>query len=91
MPYLSFDVEVDDFLSSCDRRDITDLIDALVEDGHLPKGSRDLKNIKTDNIIARQGRGEEEFSEKLQKFKSKYYSLSQEDEDILNVLFKKYI
>lgn len=89
MPYLSFDVEIDDFLSSCDRRDITDLIDALVEDGHLPKGSRDLKNIKTDNIIARQGRGEIEFSEKLDKLKTKYYSLTQEEEEFFEEVFKR--
>ena len=37
MPYIDVDIDVDDFLSYCSRRDIDDLIDALIEDEYLPK------------------------------------------------------
>jgi len=39
MPYFYSDTEVDisidEFLSECDSGDIKELIDALIEDGHL--------------------------------------------------------
>lgn len=31
------DIDPDEFVSSCNSREIKELIDALVEDGHIPK------------------------------------------------------
>ena len=31
------DVDVDDFVSACNKKEISELIDVLVEDGHLPQ------------------------------------------------------
>ena len=89
MPY--FNIEVDEFLFNCDRRDIDDLIDALVEDGYIPKGTYNLKNPKNEKASNIQGRGEMDFSEKLEQLKKKYYSLSEEDESKIEEIFKKYI
>lgn len=41
MPYFdidSIDIEPDEFVSSCNSREIKELIDALVEDGHIQRG-----------------------------------------------------
>jgi len=78
------DVDVDDFLSSCNKREINDLIEALVEDGHLPKSVLNKNDQK-------EGRLESQFSFKVDKLKEKYYSISKEDEEVLENIFKKYL
>ena len=30
------DVDVDDFISACSKREITELVDALIDEGHIP-------------------------------------------------------
>jgi hypothetical protein len=82
--YTDIDIDVDEFLNECDSRDIKDLIEALVEDGHLPKSVLDSPNDKL-------GKLESDFVNKIDSLKNKYYSLSQEDEETLNKLFQKYI
>ncbi len=84
------DIDIDDFLWSCSKRDITDLIDALVEDGHLPKGLINQKG-KLNQEYTGKGRLEEDFSDKLEKLKDKYYSLTSEEEEFFERLFKKYL
>jgi hypothetical protein len=86
MPYFSteIDIDADEFVSSCSKRDIKNLIDALVEDGHLPELV--LSNGNKTNL----GYHESEFIEKLTILGTKYYSLSKEDEDTLEKIFKKY-
>lgn len=39
------DIDPDEFVSSCNSREIEELIDALVEDGHIPK----INNIAPDD------------------------------------------
>jgi hypothetical protein len=34
---VDLDIDVDDFLSECSKREIKEIIDALIEDGHLEK------------------------------------------------------
>jgi len=84
------DIDVDDFLYSCSSYDIKELINALVEDGHLPKEVLNEKGEVREEMV-RRGRGEEDFSEKLESLKTKYYSLSEEDEGQLNKIFIKYL
>lgn len=78
------DVDADEFVSACGKRDIQELIEALVERGHIsPSAVEDAdKNI---------GVLESFFIEKMDKLKEKYYRLSQEDEKTLEDLFKKYL
>lgn len=84
------DIDVDDFLCSCTSYDIKELINALVEDGHLPKEVLNEKGDVKEELL-RRGRGEEEFSQKLESLKEKYYSLTQEEEDFFEKMFRKYL
>ena len=86
----SVDIDIDDFLYSCSSYDIKELINALVEDDHLPK---DILNEKKEvkMVYSKRGRLEIEFSEKLELLKSKYYSLTEEEENLLNNIFSKYL
>jgi hypothetical protein len=86
----SIDIDVDDFLYSCSSYDIRELITALVEDGHLPKEVLNKEGEVREETI-RRGRGEEEFSQRLESLKTKYYSLSQEEEEFFDRVFKKYL
>ena len=85
----SIDIEVDEFVWSCSEYDIKELIKVLVENEHLPEGIIDQSGeIKTE--YPRKGIMEVDFSEKLEKLKLKYYSLSQEEEEFFDKVFKKY-
>lgn len=78
------DVDVDEFVSACSKREIKELIDSLIEDGHL-NASAIPGNDKNIGVF------ESQFIEKLDGLKEKYYRLSQEDEKTLEDLFKKYL
>jgi len=86
----SVDIDIDDFLWNCSKYDIKELINALVDGGHIPKEVVNLKGEVKEEIIFK-GRGESEFSEKLDKLKEKYYSLNQEEEKFFDGLFLKYL
>jgi type III secretory pathway lipoprotein EscJ len=78
------DVDVDEFVSACSKREIKELIVALIDEGHLsPSVSED--NDKHVGVL------ESDFIEKMEILKQKYYRLSREDENILEELFKKYL
>lgn len=85
MPYIDVDIDADEYVSNCRKRDIKELIEALVDGGHLPN------SVLKINEEDRRTLGEIEFSEKLEILKTKYYSLTQEEEEFLNKLFSKYI
>lgn len=86
MPNLEVDVdiEVDEFVDSCSKREIKELIDYLIEEGHLSDEVIDNNNEKMGSL-------EMEFVENINKLKSKYYSLSSEDEGEIMKIFKKYL
>lgn len=80
------DIDVDEFLSACSSREIKEVIDALVEDGHLPKNV-----INSEGGNPKRGVLEIEFIDKLELLKEKYYSLTLEDEQTIQEIFKKYL
>jgi hypothetical protein len=82
------DIEPYEFVDACNSREIKELINTLVDNGHLPK-----EVVYSDGNIRKDKRGvlEIEFMEKLDKFKEKYYSLSLEDEQTMQQFFKKYL
>jgi L-arabinose isomerase len=90
MPYIDIDIEIYEFVRSCTKNEIKELIEELIENDHLPK---DVINTKGDvkKEISRKTNSELVFSEKLDKLKEKYFSLSQEEELSLNNIFNKYI
>jgi hypothetical protein len=83
MPYFDVDVDVDDFLSACNSREIKELIQALVDDGHLPES---ISEFKSSNI----GISESEYEDALGKLHGKYHTLSKEEEEAIIKISKRF-
>jgi len=81
---IEIDIEPSEFVDNCSRSEIKELIEILVNERHLPKSVLRKLNISYSRL-------EEEFSDKLDELSKKYHSISSEDEEILNKIFKKYI
>jgi len=86
MPEFSSDIDIEpsEFIDNCSKREIKELIEILVDERHLPKSVLRKSNTSYSRL-------EEEFSDKLDELSKKYHSISSEDEEILNKIFKKYI
>jgi hypothetical protein len=78
------DIDVDDFLSECSNREIKELISALIEYGHLEK--HPLIPGQDEKL----GVMEKEFLGKLQTISTKYYSMTDEELEMINNLYNKY-
>ena len=78
------DIDVDEFVSTCNKKEIKELIEVLIENGHISPSA----STETDKNV---GVLESDFIEKMEKLKEKYYRLSHEDEKTLEDLFKKYL
>lgn len=92
MPEFTSEIDVDpgEFIDSCTKREIKELIEYLVEDGHLPKSV--LNQMTPDkNDKPRTSMLEDEFIEKMVKLSEKYHMISKEDEENLETIIKKYI
>jgi hypothetical protein len=81
--YVDIDVDVVDFVSACNKREIEELIDELIFRGYLNRNPIDVPS----DI----GLMESMFVEKMSKLTNCYYRLTTEDEQTLENLFKKYI
>lgn len=83
------DIEPYEFVRECSRTEIKELIDELVDEGHLPKSVLSLPNInknrKYNSLL------EEEFVVNINKLCEKYHTISKEDEEIIEAIIKKYI
>lgn len=82
-------IEPYEYINSCGSGDIKELIEELVDAGYLPKSVLNLnkKGKPNDGL----GRLQSEFMDNFEKLSKVYYSISKEDEDILQTIFKKYI
>jgi hypothetical protein len=85
MPYISteteIDLSIDEFLDECSSREIKELIEALIEDGHIPK-PKQKDNLSINHEI---------FSENMDRLSEKYLNIQNEDLETLEKLFKKYL
>lgn len=81
--YVDIDVDIVDFISACNKREIEELIDELIFHGYLNRNSIDVPSDM--------GLMESMFVEKMSKLTNCYYRLTTEDEQTLENLFKKYI
>ena len=79
---VDLDITVDEFLSECSSREIKELIDALIADGHLSAHSLSNSVVLSLN--------ESDFAKKTVDLASKYYSMSNEDIQIIEDIHKKY-
>jgi|LakMenEpi03Aug12_release.lakeMendotaPanAssembly.Ray.scaffolds.fasta_scaffold1758243_1 hypothetical protein len=78
---VDIDIDVDEFLSNCDKEDIKDLIESLREDGHLK-----IENMSPDNISYM----EEKHRYYCAHLADSYLQISPEDMEIIEKLSKKY-
>lgn len=87
MPYLdydgSIDIDVDDFLSACNRREIEELIDALEDSGHIRPSRRVVDNPEVSAP-------EQLFEEALNKLHGKWNQLSNSEEVIILTITKRF-
>ena len=81
----NIDISVDEFLSECSTSERKEIIVAMIEDGFLPKWIIDEQGKVVKDRIKTQM--EDEFEKNLDKLKSKYYSLSSEDEESIKKIF----
>jgi hypothetical protein len=84
------EIEPYEFVRACSKSEIREPIIELVEEEHLPKSALQQMNTNKGNkrntsIL------EEEFLEKMDKLSKRFHSISKEDEEILEIIFKKYI
>jgi hypothetical protein len=90
MPYFDYDgeihIDVDDFLSAIDVRERKELIEALVEDGHIPKSVLGASGGSTNGASV----CEFEFEQALDTLHGKYSRLTKEEEDIIIKISKRF-
>ena len=70
---IDVDVEVNDFLDACDSSEIEEIIDYLIEDGHINKFA--VNDYNTDQSVT-----EIEFEDALKKLQGNWNRLSSDDE-----------
>ena len=75
---------MDEFLSNCSPREIEKLIDSLIEDGYLNSNAVKNQEPNSLNII------EMEWEVVLDNLKQKRLIVSNEDEEIIKLISKKY-
>jgi len=75
------DIDPDDFVNACNKREIEELIKALIEDGHINDPYVKRKNNVSMN--------EESFNECLDKISTNYLQLTQEEEEVIRNIAKR--
>jgi len=89
MPYFdvdSIEIEPYEFVQSCRKSEIRDLIIELVSHGHLPESVLIFSKENQQATML-----EQDFSENMNKLSKTYYSISKEDAEVLEEIFKKYL
>ena len=77
------DIDVDEFLSSCDRSEIDEIITALIDDGYISKSA--IK--KNNNGLCP---AEQIYEDKLTKLHGVWTRLSKEDEETIVKIADKF-
>jgi hypothetical protein len=77
------DIEIDEFISMCSKREMEELITALKEGGYLDKHGR----TKNEDIYSYD---EEELRKATDKIENSYLALSKEDLQTIVDISKKY-
>lgn len=76
------DIEIDEFVDSCNERDMKNLIRYLQEEGYLGKF-----NIKDETKMTA---NEIEFREKMLLLSDKFYQMTLDDAEFIENLYNKY-
>jgi hypothetical protein len=78
------DVDVYEFVSACRKPEIKELIDALIEDGHINASSIITETSKNATLM------EIEHAETCSKLSSVYHRMTTEECDMLKTIASKY-
>jgi len=82
------EVSVDEFLDACTKRELKELVDALLEDGHLkitPDGlTNGVKKFSDMTLM------EKEWVEMCNELETLKHRMTNEDEDVLKSIINKY-
>ena len=81
MPYISVDVDLDDVYSELTSSDKRELVELLTDDGYIDEPVISQNSSSLQN---------EEFNEACLKLANSYYQLTQEEEEIIMKIVKKY-
>jgi len=84
MPYFEteLDIDVDEFISSCSKSEIKELIEALQEDGHIGKDS--VIQEENMNLL------DEEWLKVTNKLNTIRLRLSPEEEELIKEIVNRY-
>lgn len=85
MPYFEQEIDVSDFLYECRSKEIKEIIDTLIDDGHLPESVRGKSNSSVQFSAA-----ESEFEDALHKLHGKWNVLSAEETETIINLSKRF-
>ena len=88
MPEFSAEIDIDawEYVSSCSRKEIVELIEALVEDGHLDSFNGQVKPVNTHNTLM-----DDEWWAALIKLRDSRHLLSHEDENRITDIAKRLV
>lgn len=85
MPYFEQEIDVSEFLYECRSREIKEIIESLIDAGHLPESVRGISNSSPQV-----GAAECEFEDALYKLHGKWNVLSAEEEQTIINLSKRF-
>ena len=78
------DIEPYEYVSECNKREIRELIEVLIEDGHLSQSALPVVKSKHRNML------DDEWDEVIVKLQSSRLVMSEEDEKMIREISKKY-
>ncbi len=80
MPNIDIDINIDEFVSACNTREKLKLLEVLSQDGYDPS---------TLILNSERGYDSQKFQKSLVKLLQGSYSLSKQDEEIINLIASK--
>lgn len=87
MPDFSAQIDIEpwEYVSECSKRDIEELIDVLINDGHLDTFNGKVKPSNSNTLM------DDEWNEALEKLRNSRHLLSIEEENRITDIAKKFI
>lgn len=83
------DIDVDDFLSECNSKEIKEVIESLEEQGHLE--DHGYIKMKNESNSGSRGIAASEFYDAIRALSNNYHSMTTEMSDTIVLLAKKYL
>jgi hypothetical protein len=81
MVNLNIDIDIEEFLESCNDRNIIEIINFLEENGYIPKKFKETSNLSINEI---------EFKENLDVISLNYLNLDKDAEEMISVIAKRF-